>query len=186
LERARKSLLGEVLAPLTGNGLKSFVGSRGITSTRPSSRCRLRSKSYFWWHWSDTSKSPCQVNVSPSFSHPLLELHQIQALDVRHWQWKRQVADDRGCLKSFEDWVFQGILRQGSSNSSEAEPQTNCHDTHHREERYCDEPVAQIPGQAVWWVRVCPFGCWPEPAINRCDGQKDRIKINTRIFGQLA
>src|SRR5438046_2310588 len=31
-----------------------FVGSQGITSTRPSSRCRLRSKSYFWWRWSDT------------------------------------------------------------------------------------------------------------------------------------
>ena len=33
-----------------------FVGSQDITFTRPSSRCRLRRKLYFWWRCSDTSQ----------------------------------------------------------------------------------------------------------------------------------
>ena len=33
-----------------------FVGSQDIIFTRPSSRCRLRRKLYFWWRCSDTSQ----------------------------------------------------------------------------------------------------------------------------------
>src|SRR6267142_2865457 len=33
-----------------------FMGFQDITFTPPSSRCRLRSKLYFWWHCSDTSQ----------------------------------------------------------------------------------------------------------------------------------
>ena len=80
------------------------------------------------------SKLPSHVNVSKGLSHPLLELNQIQAFDVRHWQWKRQVADDRGSLEFFEKWIFERIPRQRRSNSIEAEPQINCHDTHRGEE----------------------------------------------------
>src|SRR5216110_2598046 len=31
------------------------------------------------------SKLPCHIDVSPTLPHPLLELDQIQALNVRHW-----------------------------------------------------------------------------------------------------
>src|SRR5947208_13804601 len=131
------------------------------------------------------SKLPCHVNVSPSFSHLLLELHQVQASDVRRWQWKRQVADDRSCLELFEECVFQGIPRQGSSNSSQPEPQINGHDAHRSEEGYYDEPMTQIPAQAVRLVSLDSFSCWPKAIINCCNRQKDRIKINARVFGKL-
>ena len=47
--------------------------------------------------------------------------------------------------RSFEEWIFQRISRQRSSDSSKAESQIDCHDTHRSEERYNNEPVAQHP-----------------------------------------
>ncbi len=41
---------------IQGLDLVKFEGSQDITFTRPSSKYRLRSKSYFWWHCSDTSQ----------------------------------------------------------------------------------------------------------------------------------
>src|SRR5438094_177429 len=50
------------------------------------------------------------VKVSPSLSHSLLELAQIQSLEIRHWQWKWKMSNDWRGLDRFEESVLKRVF----------------------------------------------------------------------------